>query len=250
MEGVLPIEEINLDFFLVPIINGFGSKKFCLSCGEPLPNRRRRYCQKECREEFEFKLKWFNNLLRTFKTRYATFYFTKHTLILNVLTYMSKNVYTFFYKRTPGLKPAKDMGNMVFELGNLWWLQIKNKKSRSYASWYVLSQGKVSLVPPEMLIPRREKYITGIKKSLDYLDLSKDLLINGEITDKDIKSAFRKAALKYHPDMGGSSIQFRKLKEAYEHIKSWLQNPTFYTRRGIPGQWSYVGSASKWYSPL
>ncbi len=244
------MEQINMEFLLVPIINGFGSKRFCLSCGEPLTNRRRRYCKKECKEEFEFKLKWFNNLLRTIKTRYATFYFTKSTLILNVLTHMSKNVYTFFYSRTPGLKPAKDMENMVFELGDLWWFQVKNKKSKSFASWYVLQHAEESIVSPQMLIPKKEKFISGIKRSLDYLGLSKERLINFNISDTEIKSAYRKAALRYHPDMGGSDEKFRKLKEAYEHIKKWLENPSFYTRRGIPGQWSYVGTTSKWYTPL
>ncbi len=244
------VEDVSIELFLVPVLNSFGTKKFCLSCGEPLSKRKRRYCKKECKEEFEFKLKWFNNILRIFKTRYATFYFTQDTLILNVLTNLSKKVYTFFYSRTPGLKPAKDMENMVFELGDMWWWQLRAKKSKSFASLYVLQTGEENLVSPDMVIPNKEKYITGIKKSLDFFKISKDSLLNFSITDKDIKSAYRKAALKYHPDLGGSNDKFRKLKEAYEHIKNWLQNPSYYTRRGIPGQWSYVGCKSKWYTPL
>ena len=39
---------------------------------------------------------------------------------------------------------------------------------------------------------------------------------NDIVTDKDIKKAFRKHALKHHPDRGGDENVFKKYQKAYE----------------------------------
>ena len=38
-------------------------------------------------------------------------------------------------------------------------------------------------------------------------------------SDKDLKDAFKKKAMQYHPDRGGSEEQFKKLNEAYDVLK-------------------------------
>src|SRR5210317_1152812 len=39
-------------------------------------------------------------------------------------------------------------------------------------------------------------------------------------SDRDIKSAFRKLAVKYHPDRGGDENKFKEINEAYDKIKT------------------------------
>ena len=39
-------------------------------------------------------------------------------------------------------------------------------------------------------------------------------------SDQDIKSAFRKLAVKYHPDRGGDENKFKEINEAYDKIKT------------------------------
>ena len=39
-------------------------------------------------------------------------------------------------------------------------------------------------------------------------------------SDQDIKQAFRKLAVKYHPDRGGDENKFKEINEAYDKIKT------------------------------
>ena len=42
--------------------------------------------------------------------------------------------------------------------------------------------------------------------------------VSKSASDKEIKSAFRKLAQKYHPDAGGDEAKFKEISEAYETI--------------------------------
>lgn len=44
--------------------------------------------------------------------------------------------------------------------------------------------------------------------------------LNPNATDSDIKKAYRKLAVKHHPDKGGDEETFKKLTEAYEVLSN------------------------------
>lgn len=50
-------------------------------------------------------------------------------------------------------------------------------------------------------------------------DYFKILGVSENASDKEIKAAYRKAAMKYHPDHGGDEEKFKQLNEAYEALK-------------------------------
>lgn len=52
-------------------------------------------------------------------------------------------------------------------------------------------------------------------------------------SEKDIKSAYRKLALKNHPDHGGDEEEFKKVKESYEILTGKIKDPD-QSRRGNP----------------
>ena len=44
--------------------------------------------------------------------------------------------------------------------------------------------------------------------------------VSKSASDKEIKSAFRKLAQKYHPDAGGDEAKFKEISEAYETLRT------------------------------
>ena len=72
----------------------------------------------------------------------------------------------------------------------------------------------------------------GNKTFYDVLGVSKDA------SDKEIKSAFRKLAVKYHPDAGGDEAKFKEISEAYETLsdsKKRKQYDQMLMFGGMPG---------------
>jgi len=222
----------------------------CQTCGLPLEKGRRRYCSDRCKEEFVFKLRWFNNLLRVLNTRFATFTFTESFLILNVITTDSAEVMTYFYRRLPGKKPSQDIDGMVFGLGEIWWGQKNRTKSERFASKHVLKQGLKQVFSAGMIKPVEFRSASLPSRNLTCLQLKKDDLLQASEPERLIKSAYRKAAIKNHPDHGGDSESFRSVHRAYQDLLLWLKRPTYQTRKGVPGQWSYLAGRSNWLTPL
>ena len=50
--------------------------------------------------------------------------------------------------------------------------------------------------------------------------------LTSSATDEEVKQAYRKLAMKHHPDRGGNESEFKKIKEAYETITSGGNSPS------------------------
>ncbi|WP_085829860.1 DnaJ C-terminal domain-containing protein [Collinsella vaginalis] len=83
------------------------------------------------------------------------------------------------------------------------------------------------------------------KNFYDVLGVSKDA------SDDEIKKAFRKLAVKYHPDSGGDEQKFKEISEAYETLshpdkrREYDQMLMFggVPGQGAPGGYTYAGGA-------
>jgi DnaJ family protein A protein 2 len=74
----------------------------------------------------------------------------------------------------------------------------------------------------------------GPKKEVDnskYYDL---IGVSKQATDQEIKKAFRKKALKEHPDKGGDPDKFKEINAAYE-VLSDREKREIYDRHGEDG---------------
>ena len=219
----------------------------CLSCGTLQISGRRRYCSKDCRQQLFRRLHILAGLLRALGTKYATFSFTDFFLVLDIKPQGSKNVYRFVHQRSLKQKPSQALFYMTDELGNVWWDNKKKTGKRYQASQQVFNRATKKNIDSDLVIPIEIKSPTRMNKFLASLNLTKhDLESNG--AKKTIKSAYRKKALKYHPDRGGDAASFRKINSAYQALINWLKSPDLRIRRGIPGKWCFDGK--KWTSPL
>jgi hypothetical protein len=219
----------------------------CFSCGTNENIGRKRYCSKDCRTELMRKLDVLSGLLRALEARYASFSFTESALILDVLTNGSKKGYRFLYNRNRKNRPAHDLYHMADELGNLWWEKQKQTGKRYRASRHLLENAARCMIPPASVTPLEIKTPVRVRKPLVCLKLTREDL-NSHEAHLAVKSAYRKEALKHHPDRGGNSASFRKVNSAYEELLNWLEAPELRIRRGIPGKWFFDGM--KWKTPL
>jgi len=222
----------------------------CLSCGRILEKGKKRYCRRDCKDEFVFKLKWFNNLLRALDARFATFFFTESMLILNVLPATSTEVKSYFYPRSLGSKPSLDMNHMIFELGQIWWGHKERTKSRRGASRLTLNRGQTGVASLQTVRPVELLQGVTVGKHLKCLRIPKEVLFRSQDAEREVKRAYRKAALEHHPDSGGDAASFQKVHHAYLELLAWLKKPRYQIRRGVAGQWGYVAGRSTWLPPL
>jgi len=222
-------------------------KKRCLSCGDKKVIGRRRYCSPECRQQLFRRLHILTGLLRALETKCATFFFTDSSLILDIKPKGSNKVYRFLYQRSQRQKPSQALYYLIDELGSIWWDNKKRTGKRYQASQQVLNRAIKDNISPESVIPVEIKSPARVKKFLVSLDLTHNDLQSNRATQT-VKSAYRKQALKHHPDRGGNSDEFRKINNAYHELINWLKSPTFQVRKGIPGKWYFDGK--KWKTPL
>ena len=76
------------------------------------------------------------------------------------------------------------------------------------------------------------------------MDYYKTLGINRNASSDEIKKAYKKQAMKHHPDKGGDGAQFQKINEAYDTLKN-PQKKSHYDRFGsAPNQNMGAGSRS------
>jgi hypothetical protein len=188
-------------------------------------------------------------LLRALRAKYATFYFTEQLIIMDLLPYGEKDLFSFIYPRSKVNKPADDFSLMATTLGNLWWAAKKRTNKKYLASQQVLTAAertknkKNAIKPIELKIPA----IKG--SSLIYLKLGKTDLESFKYQSI-IKKKYRKEAKKHHPDLGGDPDVFRRIHKAYEDLLEWAHNPTFIKRLGFPDKWFYSGRQNRWVQPI
>ena len=197
------------------IIEPNGSKNGrCLACGATLNTARRKYCSMECRKRLHYKLEVRTGLIRALNAKYATFYFSEVMIIMDMLPYGSEQIFSFFYPRSPGSKPAEDFSRMADMLGNIWWNERKRTNKRYLASFHVLGKAVKNGAPLVSVKPSMVK-VPSIKAAhLSHLKLDKSQL-NGAELQKSVKEAYRRQAKVHHPDLGGDAATFRKLHQAY-----------------------------------
>lgn len=85
-------------------------------------------------------------------------------------------------------------------------------------------------------------------KSLRILSLTEEqlLLSKGE---EEIKAAYRKSALKHHPDRGGKHEDMVAINEATKILFEYARNPKTRQRRlkSITNSWYFDGEKNKWW---
>jgi hypothetical protein len=221
----------------------------CLACGDRLPPRRRRYCSTACQQHLLASLNRRTGLLQALSTRYATFYFTDFVIMMDMLLYGTEQIHSYMLPRSLGKKPVEDFCQLSNILGNLWWNERHRTKKRYLASRQVLERAFKDKTPLGAVIPH-VRTIPSIKaSSLIRLDLNVQDLSPANLELK-IKSAYRRQAMKHHPDLGGSRETFLKIQEAYEKLIQWAKNPIYIRQRGFPDKWFYEGARNRWIKPI
>jgi hypothetical protein len=232
----------------LPLVSDNGQPRRCLSCGTTANMKRRRYCSIACRQKLRHNLNIRTGLLQALQIRYATFYFTDTQVVLDMLPYGSQDLLSFIFPRANGRKPVDDFCKMFNLLGNAWWEEVRRTKKRYLASRFILGkatqiEGDINSVRPlEVREPAR------MARSMTQLKLRHRDLLSPHL-QQIIKRAFRRQAKTHHPDQGGDAALFRRLREAYEQLTRWAENPTFTTRRGFPDKWFYEGGIDRWTQP-
>lgn len=69
----------------------------------------------------------------------------------------------------------------------------------------------------------------------------KILGVNKSASKDDIKKAYKKEAMKHHPDRGGSEATFKKLNEAYDTLKDTTKKANYDATGGAPGGMENMG---------
>ena len=224
----------------------------CLACGNDKIKAGRRYCSKECRRQVLWVLSLSKGLLKVFNARYAAFTFSKSYVTLDVLPIWSKDISRFTYKRTFGKKPAEDLKNLILQSGKEWYHFINNNNSKSYASLFLLQKNHNKYIAPDSIKPDkklRPRFSKGERESMNLLKLKlEELISDGHVLK--IRSAYKKLAKLYHPDMGGDTEKFKKLSEAHRQMLLWAENPSFTFRKALTDCWSYDGATNRWSPPL
>jgi len=75
------------------------------------------------------------------------------------------------------------------------------------------------------------------------MDYYTTLGVNRNASESEIKQAYKKQAMKHHPDKGGDGAQFQKVNEAYDTLKN-PQKKTHYDRFGTSSGQNQGGSRS------
>ena len=220
----------------------------CLSCGTRENMQRRKYCSVECRQRLRYKLQVRTGLLRALQTRYATFYFDDRVIVLDVLPYGTREIYSFLFARRPGVAPADDFSCMANILGNHWWAERRRTNKKYRASQHLLRTARQGAADIRTVMPLEKRRAAIKDRLLIQLNIMRSDL-NSPQLERIVKQAYRRQALRHHPDRGGRPAAFRRIQKAYETLLDWSQHPSFTRRRGFPDKWFYDGETNRWVQP-
>ena len=233
---------------IAPFVAPAGGRR-CLACGDALPRRRRRYCSTECQQQLLSSLNRRTGLLQALSTRYATFYFSDFAIMMDVLLYGMEQIHSYVLPRSTGNKPVEDFRLLSNMLGTLWWDEKNRTHKRYLASRQVLEQARKNEAAVKSVLPS-VRVIPSVKAgNLVRLKLDAGDLTTVNLESK-IKSAYRRQAMKHHPDLGGSRETFIKIQDAYEKLSQWAKRPSFIHQRGFPDKWFYEGARNRWIKPI
>lgn len=211
--------------------------------------QRRKYCSVECRQRLRYKLQVRTGLLKALQTRYATFYFDDRVIVLDILPYGTREIYSFLFARRPGVKPADDFNRMANMLGNDWWAERRRTHKKYRASQYLLGTARQGNGDIRSVMPAAERRAAIKDNLLIQLKIERRDLDSPDL-DRIVKKAYRQQALRHHPDRGGTPGAFRRLQKAYEALMDWAEHPSFTCRRGFPDKWFYDGETNRWVQPV
>ena len=116
-------------------------------------------------------------------------------------------LFSYIFPRTRGQKPVEDFCTMSNILGNAWWSERNRTNKRYLATRLVLEKAKSKNAHSAHIRPVEVREPARVAKSLVFLRLNKTDLNSPELQRK-IKSAYRKQAMKHHPDVGGDAAIF------------------------------------------
>ncbi|AOY59613.1 DnaJ domain protein [Desulfococcus multivorans] len=221
----------------------------CLSCGTSENMSRRRYCSIACRQLLRRKLDQRTGLLRALNTRYATFYFTDAVIVMDLMPYGERRIFSFIYPRSANRAPAEDYSDLGDILGKAWWTEHERTRKKYLASRHVLARCNGSHGSPRSVSPL-ELHIPTLKgNALVHLKLDEADLTRPECREI-IKQAYRRQVMRHHPDHGGDARSFIRIHQAYEALLAWAKSPSFIRRRGFPDKWFYDGARNAWVQPI
>ena len=209
---------------------------------------RRKYCSVKCRQRLRRTLNMRTGLLRALNTRYATFYFTPNVIVMDLMPYGSREIFSFMFRRTPTEKPVDDFCRMANLLGNTWWAEKRRTNKNYLASRLLFDHAKRHQPTKTAVNPVEVKIPTVRHRSLVHLKLTRDDL-DAPHLHTTIKKAYRTQAKRHHPDTGGDATVFRRIHQAYQDLLDWAEHPTFVRRRGFPDKWFYNGHTNRWVQP-
>jgi hypothetical protein len=211
---------------------------------------RKRYCSTECRQQLLAALNRRVGLLIALNIRYATFYFSDYTVVMDVLPHGEDSIYSFMLPRSANRLPVADFRALSEALGKAWWAEQGRTKKRYLASQHVLALATPGDADAHGVIPY-ESAVPSVKGAA-MMSLKfdrKDGKNDPASLARRIKSAYREQVKQHHPDIGGNPATFRKIQEAYEKLIDWARNPSFLRRSGFPDKWFYDGYTQRWVQP-
>jgi hypothetical protein len=231
-----------------------GFRGRCRSCGGALTHSRRRYCSDGCEQQLRHELWIAEGLLRALGAQFATFRWTDHHLILQVLPFGADNGYCFFFNRTASMNPASDFKRMVQKLGTAW-SGIRDATRSPGKATNKLLEGADSKFHPGAIaaLTTGQLVLFGVAdKDLQALQLTKEDL-RADDWEARMTRAFRRQAQGAHPDHGGTEEKFIRIKSAFETLSAWRTNPDVSSeiQTSLPDAWVYHGAriSRRWSPP-